>query len=151
MRADSIARFGLLAGPFALALTLSLPWPGAMPAGTWATLGVTVWMAVWWATEPIPIPATSLLPLVLLPTLGLLGLDEAAAAYGNPIVFLFLGGFLLALSMERWNLHKRMALLIVIAQAPGAYKDVSAVVDVADAAGLARKVSRLEPFVCVKG
>lgn len=72
-----------------------------------------VWMAVWWATEPIPIPVTSLLPLVVIPLIGAGSAREAAAGYSSPIVMLLLGGFIIALGIERWGLHKRIALNIV--------------------------------------
>jgi sodium-dependent dicarboxylate transporter 2/3/5 len=70
-------------------------------------------MAVWWITEAVPLAATSLIPLILFPLFGLLDADEIASSYINSIIFLFLGGFMIALSMERWGLHKRMALRII--------------------------------------
>src|SRR5699024_2105166 len=78
-----------------------------------AVLAVTLWTATWWITEPIPIPATSLLPLLLLPLFG--GTDEKAAgtAYGDPIVVMYMGGYIIALAIEKWNLHKRIALTIL--------------------------------------
>jgi sodium-dependent dicarboxylate transporter 2/3/5 len=69
-----------------------------------------VWMAVWWMTEAIPVYATALLPLALFPLTGIASISEAASPYGNDVIYLFLGGFVLALSMERWGLHKRIAL-----------------------------------------
>ncbi|NKE10978.1 SLC13 family permease, partial [Kocuria subflava] len=68
-------------------------------------------MAVWWMTEAVPLPVTSLLPIVLFPVLTQLTPEEATAPYANPIVFLFLGGFLIAIAMQKWNLHRRIALL----------------------------------------
>lgn len=75
--------------------------------------GVAALMAVWWMTEAIPLAATSLIPLVLFPLLGLLGGSDTAAAYINSVIFLFLGGFLIAIAMERWELHRRIALKII--------------------------------------
>ncbi len=75
-----------------------------------ATAAVGVWMAVWWMTEAIPVYATALLPLAIFPPLGIAGIGAAAAPYGHETIFLFLGGFVLALSMERWGLHTRIAL-----------------------------------------
>lgn len=72
---------------------------------------IAVLMAVWWMTEAIPLAATSLLPIVLIPPLTGLGVADATAPYANPIVFLFLGGFLIAIAMQKWNLHRRIALL----------------------------------------
>lgn len=77
------------------------------------TAAITVLIAVWWMTEAIPIPATSLLPLLLFPSFGVLPLDEAAVPYANPSIFLYLGGFIIALGIERWNLHRRIALRVV--------------------------------------
>ncbi|MBR9987451.1 MAG: anion permease, partial [Desulfosarcina sp.] len=76
-----------------------------------ATLAVMVWMAAWWLTEAIHISATALLPVVLFPVLGIRSIEQAASPYASPLIFLFMGGFLLALSMQRWRLDRRIALL----------------------------------------
>src|SRR5699024_10645226 len=69
---------------------------------------VTAWIAIWWATEPIPIPATSLLPLVLFPLfIDGVGVEDVSPSYGSDVIFLFMGGFMLALPMPRWDLHRR--------------------------------------------
>ncbi|MEQ9616886.1 MAG: DASS family sodium-coupled anion symporter [Phycisphaerales bacterium] len=72
---------------------------------------VLVWMGAWWLTEAIPLPATALLPLVLLPATGSVSMSEAAAPYASRIIFLFMGGFMLALAMQKHSLHKRIALV----------------------------------------
>lgn len=72
---------------------------------------IASWMAIWWMTEAIPLAATSLLPIVLLPVLTSLSMAGVTAPYASPIVFLFLGGFLIAIALEKWNLHRRVALL----------------------------------------
>src|SRR5688500_20345615 len=70
-------------------------------------------MVTWWVAEAVPIPVTSFIPLVLFPLLGVLKMREAAASYANPIVFLFLGGFLIALALEKHRLHERIALNLI--------------------------------------
>ncbi|MCM0611691.1 DASS family sodium-coupled anion symporter [Marinobacter sediminum] len=102
---------GLVLGPMFLLVTLILPPPQTMGVDAWAALGMMLLMATWWSTEAIPIPATALLPIVLVPALGLGSIGEATSPYANPIIFLFLGGFTLGLAMQRWNLHRRIALL----------------------------------------
>jgi sodium-dependent dicarboxylate transporter 2/3/5 len=101
---------GLWLGPAlaALLLTFGDLQPG-QPMVT-RCAAVTLWMAVWWTTEAVPIWATALLPVVLFPSLGISSGKVVASHYFNHIIFLFLGGFLLALAMQRWNLHKRIAL-----------------------------------------
>ncbi len=119
---------GLVGGPAgAVILFLLLPErfvdaggsEAAFTAAGRATLAVMLWLAVWWLTEAIDIAATALLPLAAFPIIGITGagksaaaaMKEAAAPYADPLIFLFLGGFLLALSMQRWGLGKRIALL----------------------------------------
>jgi sodium-dependent dicarboxylate transporter 2/3/5 len=76
-----------------------------------ATAAMGVWMAVWWMTEAIPVYATALIPLAFLPTVGASSIRDAASPYGHELIFLFMGGFMLALAMERWGLHTRIALV----------------------------------------
>lgn len=76
-------------------------------------LGLIAWIATWWVTEALPIPVTSLLPLILFPLTGINEMDTVAASYGDPLIFLFAGSFMIALSMEKWNLHKRIALTVI--------------------------------------
>lgn len=106
---------GLILGPLLLLITLLLPAPAGMEEPAWRALGLMLLMATWWATEAIPIPATALLPICLIPALGLGSINDATTPYANPIIFLFLGGFALGLAMQRWNLHKRIALMTLLA------------------------------------
>lgn len=83
--------------------------PAALSTDAWRVAGLAAWMAIWWATQAVPLYATSLLPLVVLPVLGIRSEAEAAAPFASPVVFLFLGGFLLAAAVEHWRLHERIA------------------------------------------
>lgn len=105
-------RIGLLLGP---ALALSLQWfdaPQGLSSEAWWVVSLAVLMVVWWVTEAIPIAATAMLPLALLPLAGAASVKDAAAPYADPIIFLFIGGFMLAACVERWRLHERIALSI---------------------------------------
>lgn len=104
---------GLILGPVLFLLTLLFFQPDGLSFEGKAVLAVTLWVATWWITEAMPIPATSLLPIILLPLTGALESSAVASSYGNDIIFLFLGGFFIATAMEKWNLHKRLALLII--------------------------------------
>ncbi len=96
--------------------------PEGLDGAAWHTAAAGALMAVWWMTEALPLPATALVPLVLFPVLGVAGIRETAAPYANPLIFLFLGGFVIAEGMQRWNLHRRIALGIItrIGTRPGA-------------------------------
>jgi sodium-dependent dicarboxylate transporter 2/3/5 len=102
-----------MAGPVLLALVLLTNPPEGLSLAGWRTAGVVGLMAVWWMSEAMPIPVTALLPLVLFPLLGVAPVKEAAAPFANPVIFLFLGGFLLALGLQRWRLHERAAYWII--------------------------------------
>ena len=101
---------GLLLGPALFLVILLLPLPAGMTPQGLRVAAVAVLMAVWWITEAIPVPATALLPILLFPLLGVLSGANVTRAYGHELIYLFLGGFLIAVTMEKWNLHHRIAL-----------------------------------------
>lgn len=106
-------KVGLFLGPLVFTILLLTPTPGILSPEAWRVIALAGFMLVWWVTEAVPLPVTSLLPIVGLPMLGVMDMTKAAAPYASPVVFLFMGGFMIALAMERWNLHRRIALNIV--------------------------------------
>jgi solute carrier family 13 (sodium-dependent dicarboxylate transporter), member 2/3/5 len=104
----------LLPGPIFFVATLLMPAPSGFEGTSWQVLGLVGWMALWWALEAIPLAATALLPIIIVPLLGVPDARTVLAEYANPSVLLLLGGFLVALAMERWQLHRRMAFAIML-------------------------------------
>lgn len=105
---------GRVLGPAIFVLMLfTEQWQSAMSPEAWRVAAVGLWMAAWWATEAIPVPVTAFLPLVVFEPLGISSMRDAAAPYANPTIFLFMGGFIMALTLERWDLHRRIALAIL--------------------------------------
>ena len=104
---------GLLLGPAIALLMLLIGGEGVMAPAAWNAAAIGLWMACWWATEAVPVAVTAFIPLVLFAPLGIADMRAAAAPYANPIIYLFLGGFMLALAMQKCNLHRRIALFIL--------------------------------------
>jgi solute carrier family 13 (sodium-dependent dicarboxylate transporter), member 2/3/5 len=106
-------KIGLLVGPLLFFLLLLIPVPEGLRPEAWRVLALAALMISWWVTEAIPIPVTSLLPIILLPLMGVSSIKDAASPFANPVVYLFMGGFVIALAMEKWELHRRIALNII--------------------------------------
>lgn len=106
-------RFGLLLGPL-LFFILYVIIPGSFISPTaFKVLSIAAWIICWWVTEAVPFPVTALLPLILFPFLGVMPITQSASTFANPIIFLFMGGFFLALALEKHRLHERIALNLI--------------------------------------
>ena len=105
---------GLILGPILFLVIMIFVDAEGLSFEAKCILASTAWMAIWWVTECVPISVTALLPIVLFPLTGGMDLATTTAAYGHKLVFLFVGGFLIALAIEKWHLHKRLALNIIM-------------------------------------
>ena len=112
MSYSRVKRFGLIAGPLLFVIINNLNIEFISEKAD-AVISVATWMITWWVTEAVSISVTALLPLFLFPLLKVMSMNDVGANYGSPIVFLFFGGFVLALALEKVNLHKRIALNII--------------------------------------
>ena len=106
-------KVGLVLGLLVFALIEITPAPSGLSTAGWHAAAVASLVAIWWVSEAIPLSATALLPLVLFPLLGVTSINDAAVPYANRVIFLMVGGFVIALGMQRWNLHRRIALSLV--------------------------------------
>src|SRR5690606_21738235 len=104
--------FFLVLGPLAFLLIRFIPIEGLSIEGQ-AVLACTAWVAIWWISEVISLPITSLVPIVILPLSGGLTIDQTTTSYGHPFIFLFMGGFILGMAVENWGLHRRIAFKII--------------------------------------
>ena len=107
-------KIGLIAGPSLFFLILVLPVPKGMSIEASRVAAVALLMACFWMAETVPIPATAMLPIFLFPMLGVMPTPQVTVSYGNQILFLFMGGFLIAVAMQKWNLHRRIALNVIL-------------------------------------
>jgi len=106
-------KIGLALGPVVAVVMMIAGPPDTLSWPAWNTAAMGLWMAIWWATEAVPIAVTALLPLVLFPLLGIASIQETASPFANKVIYLFLGGFVVALAMQRWDLHRRIALTVL--------------------------------------
>ena len=109
----NVNQIGLILGPLLYVVALYYQDSGYLDPDTIKVLGVAVWMVVWWVSDAAPMAVTALLPIILFSTLGIFSLKEATSPYASPIIFLFMGGFLLALGLEAHGLHRRIALNLI--------------------------------------
>jgi sodium-dependent dicarboxylate transporter 2/3/5 len=119
-------KLALIAGPGLAVLLWCLAVPEGLSAEAWQVAGLAVWMAVWWFSEAIPLPATALLPMVVLPLSQTMGMQQAAAPYAHPVVFLFMGGFIIAQAIQARGLSQRLALWVIRRQQGSPSRTVAA-------------------------
>jgi len=106
----AVKRIGLIAGTSLFLLTFVVAPPDGMTPQAWQVCGLAMWMAVWWITEAMPLPVTALLPLAVLPLSNIMPLKKASANFAADLIFLFLGGFILSIAIQKWRVHERLGL-----------------------------------------
>lgn len=110
---ETVKSTGFFAGPLLFLIIYFFVRPDGMSVDAISVFAITAWISIWWVTEAIPLPVTSLLPIILFPLMGILKLGDTSSSYGHPMVFLYIGGFLVAIAIEKTGLHKRIALSII--------------------------------------
>jgi solute carrier family 13 (sodium-dependent dicarboxylate transporter), member 2/3/5 len=105
--------WAVLMGPLLFIVFCNLPSPNPDFPLMMVMVGITAWVALWWLTEAVHLAVSSFIPFILLPASGIVDIKEVSAQYMDPILFLFIGGFLLAFAIEKWGLHRRLALGIL--------------------------------------
>jgi solute carrier family 13 (sodium-dependent dicarboxylate transporter), member 2/3/5 len=106
-------RFGFFLGPVLFILLYNLVPTGFISPNAYKVFAIAAWMISWWVTEAVPFPVAALLPLILFPVTGVMPIAQSASPYANPIIFLFMGGFFIALALEKHRLHERIALNLI--------------------------------------
>ena len=114
MKKIGIRNFNMLLGMVLFTIMILLPAPESMSDNAWSVAAVIVLLAYWWSSEALPVPITSLLPIVMFPLLGVSTIGAATAPYAAPTIFLLMGGFIMATGLARWNLHRRIALMVLV-------------------------------------
>ncbi|WP_167189430.1 DASS family sodium-coupled anion symporter [Pseudomaricurvus hydrocarbonicus] len=108
-----VSNIGLILGALLLLYFVVSPAPENLNRSAWLTAGVMSLMAVWWATEAVPLTITSLMPVILIPALEIATLKETTSAYASPVMFLLIGGLMIGVILQKWNLHKRLSLYAI--------------------------------------
>ena len=111
----SLRKAALILGPALFFVIAAVPAPEGLRDEAWKLAGLIAWMVTWWLSEAVPLQVTALLPIPMMPVLGIDNEKAVTACYAHPLIFLFMGGFLIATAMQRWGLHRRIALEIVSA------------------------------------
>jgi len=116
----SVKTIGLILGPVLFIIFSRLSYLDSLSLQAWYVLGVGAWMITWWVSDATPMAVAALLPIVTFPVLGVFDLEQATATYASPIIFLFMGGFFIALGLEEHGLHKRISLNLIKLTGPSA-------------------------------